>query len=140
LVRNRAQHQVRLPAGPLLGLDPQNAAMMLDVAVDPAKHVSLQRRQHGLAVALEDERARLVQPIDRRLAQSATEGPSDEPLQLDAPRGSRGQELDDPRVGLVGANPNPLEVTGLQKSGAAKRKRLGDGPPPISRLPLDRLG
>ena len=48
---------------------PQRAPAMLDVAVHPAHHVALQRREQRLAVALERERPRLVQPVDDGLAE-----------------------------------------------------------------------
>ncbi len=125
---------------PQLGLDPQEAAVVLDVAVDPAQHVPLERRQHCLAVALEDQRARLVQPVDLRLAQTATEGSPDEPLKLDAPCGSRGQELDQSRVSLIGANAKALQLTGLEERRIAEGECLAECPPPVARLPFERSG
>ena len=111
---------------------------MLDVTVDPAQHVPLQRRQHRLAVALEDQRSRLVQPVDRRLPQPAAESPPHEPLQLDSPGGSRGQELDQPCMSLIGENAHTLQLVRLQERRITKREGLDECSPPVAWLPFDR--
>ena len=95
--------QLRLPARAGLGLDPQRPAAVLDVAVHPAHHVALQRRQHRLAVALEHERPRLVQPVDQRLAEAPAERPAHQPLQLHPARLADRQVVGQTGVGLVGA-------------------------------------
>jgi hypothetical protein len=79
----RADHELRLPADPELRLDAQPPPVMVDVAVAPAQDVGLHRREHGLAVALEDERLRLVQAVDLGLAEAAAERPAYQPLELD---------------------------------------------------------
>jgi hypothetical protein len=83
---------------------------VLDVSVHPAHHVSLQRRQRRLAVALEHERARLVQPVDERLAEAPAEGPAHQPLQLHPARLSDRQVVGQARVGLVGPDPRALQI------------------------------
>src|SRR6185437_1400362 len=88
-----AQHKLRLPADAELGLDPQRAAPVLDKTIHPTHHVALQRREQGVAVAFESQRARLVQSIDAGLAQTAAEGSTDEPLQLDSSRRTHAQEV-----------------------------------------------
>ena len=94
LLGQRAQHQLRLPARAGLRLDPQRAAAVLDVAVHPAHHVALQRRQRRLAVALEHERARLVQPVERRARRGPgrTRGGSATAAQPRAPGGPAGSQ------------------------------------------------
>ena len=83
---------------------------MVDVAVAPAQHVGLQRREHGLAVALEDERLRLVQAVDLGLAEAAAERPSHQPLEFDRAGGTHVEVGGQARVGFVGPNTQRLEA------------------------------
>ncbi len=133
-LRKRAQHQLRLPARPELRLDLQSPAPILDVAVGPAHHVALQRRQHGLAVALEHERARLVQTVDDRFPQPPAERPAHEPLQLDAARLAHRQEVLEPRVRMVCAHAHPLELRRAQQTPVAHRQRAPEPLPPLVRM------
>ena len=75
---------------------------MVDVAVAPAQHVRLQRREHGLPVAFEDQRLRLVQAVDLGLAQAAAECPSHQPLQFDRAGGTHVEVGSQAGVGFVG--------------------------------------
>ena len=100
----RPRHELRLPAHAALRLDAQAAPAVLDVAVGPAQHVAFERREHGLAVALEDERPRLVQAVERGLAGTAAERATHEPLQLDPARGAHVEVARQARVSLVGAH------------------------------------
>ncbi len=83
---------------------------MLHEAVAPAHHVTLQRRQRRFAVALEQQRPRLVQAVQDRFSETATERPAHEPLQLHSARRSHRQEVLKACVYLIRSNPNPLEL------------------------------
>ena len=110
-----------------LRLDPQAPAAVLDIAVEPAQQIGLERGEHRVAVALEDERLRLVEPVDYGLAGAAAEGPTHEPLDLDRPGRSDVEEAGDPRVDLVCADPQPLKLVAgeqppiRQREGFAQR-------------------
>ena len=120
LLGQRSHNHLRLPARAQLRLDPQRPPTVLHVAVDPAHDVALERRQNSLAVALEHQRSRFVQPVDLWLAERPAESPAHEPLQLDATRGTNGQEIRQPRVGLVGAHPRALELRDLGEPSIAR--------------------
>jgi hypothetical protein len=83
---------------------------MLYVTVAPAHHVSLERREQCLAVPLESERAWLVQALDHRLAQATTEGPTDEPLQLDTACLANRQQVCEAGVDVIRAHAGALEL------------------------------
>ena len=101
---------------------------MLDAALAPAHHVALQRREHRLAVALEHERPRLVEPVHGRLAESPAERPPHKPLQLDAPRGPDVQVVREERVQPIGMHPRALELGGAEHAPVANREGRR-GPP-----------
>ena len=130
----RPHHEVRLPAHPELGFDPQRPRAVLDPALHPAQHVPLQRRQDGLAVALEHQRPRLVQAVHERLAQVAAEGAAHQPLQL-RPGGGAGVEVvGEARVRLVGSHPRALQLGRAQQAAVAREQ-----PAPQRRQPLARV-
>ena len=106
----RTGDELRLPARSELGLDPQAATAVLDVAVEPAQDIDLERREHGLTVALEDECLRLVQAVDDRLGRAAAEGPPDQPLDLHRAGRPDVEKAGEPRVYLVGTDAQPLEL------------------------------
>ena len=87
------QDELRLPARAQLRLDEQRPRPLLDFAVEPSQNIALQRRQHGLAVALEREGARCVEGVDAWLSEATTEHASNEPLQLDSSRWAHGEEI-----------------------------------------------
>lgn len=84
--------------------------MLLDVAVTPAHHVRLERRELGAAVALEDERLRLVQLVDVWFAEAAAEPAPHEPLDFRGSSRTGGEERADARVRLVRAHAQTLEL------------------------------
>ena len=133
LLGERAQHQLRLPAGAQLGLDAQAPELVLDIGVHPAQHVTLQRRQQRLAVALEHECSGLVQAVDLGLPETAAERAPDEPLQLDAPGRPDGQEAGQPRVDLIGLDACPLELCGREHGPLARREGAPERSQPVSR-------
>ncbi len=109
---------------------------MLDIAVHPAHHVALQRRQHSLAVALEHQRPRLVQPVNLRLSQPPAEGSAHQPLQLHTTRLADRKEVSQPRVGLIGAYPRALQIGDLQHSPITYREGAPDRIHPLARMTL----
>ncbi len=117
----RPHHELRLPARPELRFDPQRPRPVLDPAIHPAQHVALQRRQDGLAVALEHQRPRLVQPVHLRLAQVAAERAAHQPLQLRPGRGTRVEVVGEARVRLVGPHSRALQLGGAQQAAVARR-------------------
>ena len=132
-LRQRAEHQLRLPAAAPLGVDHQRAPSMLDDAVAPAHHVALERREHGSAVALERERPWLVEPVDLRFADTAAEAAPDQPLQLHHPRRPHLEEVSDPRVGQLGGSPCALELLHGHEPPVPRRQGPADLIGPILR-------
>ena len=67
--REQAAHpdEHRLPAVTELGFDDQQPTSLRHQRIAPAHHISLQRGEARLAVALEKQGARFVQPVDIRL-------------------------------------------------------------------------
>ena len=82
---------------------------MLDVAVHPPQHISLQRREHGFTVALECKRGGFVRRIDRGFTKAPAERASNQPLQLRGARGPNHEEVSQPCVHLVGADSHALQ-------------------------------
>ena len=109
---------------------------MLDVAVHPAHHVALERREHRLAVALEDQRARLVQPVDVRLAEAPAECPADEPLELHPTGLSHGQEVRKAGMRLVGADTGLLQLGHAQEAPVTCGECAFEAFPPLPRVLL----
>ncbi len=136
LLGQRPQHQLRLPARADLRLDPQRPAAVLDVPVHPAHHVPLQGRERRLAVALEHERPRLVQPIHLRLADAPTKSPAHQPLQLHPAHLADRQVVGQTRVGLVGAHPRALQLGDLHHASVPHRERAPDLPQPLAWMAL----
>ncbi len=113
---------------------------MLDIPIHPAHHVALERREQRLAVALEGQRAWLVQAVDRRLAEPTAERSTHEPLQLDPARRAHAQEVLQARVSLVGLNACALEIGCLQQTLAAYGESAPERAKPLARMLLGRLG
>ncbi len=106
---------------------------MLDIRVHPAQHVTLQRRQQRLTVALEHERSGLVQAVDLGLPETAAERAPDEPLQLDAAGRPDGQEVGQPRVHLIGLDACPLELCRREHGPLARGEGAPERCQPVSR-------
>ncbi len=136
----RAEHKMRLPALPQLRLHPQRPRMAVHHTVHPPQHVGLQRREHSLAVALEGQRPRLVQPLDLGLPEAAAEGATHQPLQLNAPgrphRQIGGQQV----VDAIDAHLRALQLRGAQQPAAPGAKCPAQRRGPIPRTPLSQAG
>ncbi len=91
-----------------------------------------------LAVVLESERAGLVQTIDLRLAETSTEGATDEPLQLHPAHGAHAHEVAEASLELAGAHTQALEIRGLQQTSIARREGLPERAKPLARMFLGR--
>ena len=127
----RTGHQLRLPALPRLGFDPQRAPAMFDVAVQPAQHVRLERRENGCAIAFEEQPLRFMQTVDDGLANRATERAAYEPLHLNRAHRPCLDEVRDPGVRGIGTQPKPFQLT--------RRKRVPVTPSERFAQPLQEL-
>ena len=138
-LRQCAQDELRLPARAQLRDDSQGPASVLDVPVHPAQHVPLERSQGRLSVALKHQRTGLVQAVDLRLAEAATERAANQPLQLDAAHRAHGDEVGEAGVSLVRSHSHRLQLLRGQDApmthgdGAAYRGK------PLSGVLLDGL-
>src|SRR6185437_7544740 len=94
----------------------------------------LQRREQGVAVAFESQRARLVQSIDAGLAQTAAEGSTDEPLQLDSSRRTHAQEVTQASMGLICPHARSLQLGRRQDAPVPHRQSSSEGAQPLTRM------
>ena len=116
LLRECPHDELRLPAAAELGLDPQRPAALLDIPVEPTHHIPLERRQHGLPVPFEHQRARLVQTINERLAEPPTEGSAQQPLKLNASRLTYRKKAGETRLRLSCTRPRQLKFARRKQS------------------------
>jgi hypothetical protein len=82
---------------------------VLDEAVAPSHDVGFERRKHGGAVALKNQRLGLVQTIHSRLSKTAAEAATNEPLNLGCSRRPHVKESSDTRMCVIRLDPETFE-------------------------------